>query len=100
MGNEDIVCIGVCINDPETGVCLGCGRQPEAVSGGGGETRHATERLHGDSKGAPSGHPAGTSSGRPTGTSFGHKKNDGTPLSAAEYPLPPQVMQELDTPSD
>ena len=92
MGNEDIVCIGVCINDPETGVCLGCGRQPEAVSGGGGEARHATGKLHGDLTGALSDRPAGIFSG--------HKKNDGTPLSAAEYPLPPQLTQELDTPSD
>ena len=69
--NEDIVCIGVCINDPETGVCLGCGRQPEPVSGGSGGSGEARR-----------------------------KKNDATPLSAAQYPLPPQVANELDTPSD
>lgn len=66
--SDDIVCIGVCINDPETGVCLGCGRQPEAVSGSGAE--------------------------------FVRKKNDAMPLSAAEYPLPPQVAAEAGQSND
>lgn len=67
--NEGIVCIGVCINDPETGVCLGCGRQPEAVS---------------------LGHASGAA----------RKNNDGTPLSAAQYPLPEQVADEAGQSSD
>ncbi len=27
--NEDLYpCVGVCMSDPETGVCMGCGRPP------------------------------------------------------------------------
>ena len=29
--NEDLYpCVGVCMSDPETGVCMGCGRPPLA----------------------------------------------------------------------
>jgi hypothetical protein len=26
-------CVGVCIIDPDTGACMGCGRVPEEISG-------------------------------------------------------------------
>ena len=29
--NVDYPCVGVCLADPETGVCIGCGRPPEPV---------------------------------------------------------------------
>lgn len=29
--NIDYPCIGVCLADPETGICIGCGRPPEPV---------------------------------------------------------------------
>lgn len=30
MADDDLYpCIGVCQNDPETGICIGCGRPPE-----------------------------------------------------------------------
>lgn len=82
--STDIVCIGVCINDPDTGTCLGCGRGPVEVSGvAAGAT---------DAAGNPSGHP--------TGIPVGHKKSGTTPLSAAQYPLPPQVADQLENSSD
>lgn len=28
----DYVCVGVCMFDPDSGYCLGCGRPPEPVS--------------------------------------------------------------------
>ena len=48
--NEEPECIGMCEFDPESGVCLGCGRLPECTaagtsvlaSGSGGSSR--TER--------------------------------------------------------
>jgi predicted Fe-S protein YdhL (DUF1289 family) len=64
--STDIVCIGVCITDPESGICMGCGRGPEVVSWG--------------SETAP--------------------KRSAEPLSAAQYPLPPQVAREAENPSD
>ena len=30
---NDPQCIGVCVVDPDTGACLGCGRLPEEISG-------------------------------------------------------------------
>ena len=30
--SDDIMCIGVCIVDPDTGICQGCGRAPEEIS--------------------------------------------------------------------
>lgn len=31
--SDDTLCVGVCMVDPDTGVCLGCGRTPEEISG-------------------------------------------------------------------
>lgn len=31
--SADLQCLGVCIIDPDTGACLGCGRLPEEISG-------------------------------------------------------------------
>lgn len=31
--SADIQCVGVCIIDPDTGACLGCGRLPEEIAG-------------------------------------------------------------------
>jgi hypothetical protein len=31
--NADIQCIGVCMVDPDTGICMGCGRGPEEIAG-------------------------------------------------------------------
>ena len=31
--NSAVQCLGICIVDPDTGVCLGCGRTPEEISG-------------------------------------------------------------------
>jgi hypothetical protein len=31
--SADIQCVGVCIIDADTGVCMGCGRAPEEISG-------------------------------------------------------------------
>lgn len=31
--SNDVQCVGVCIIDPDTGACLGCGRLPEEISG-------------------------------------------------------------------
>lgn len=28
---DEIPCLGICQYDPETGVCIGCGRVPEGV---------------------------------------------------------------------
>ena len=28
---EDYPCVGVCLDDPDTGYCLGCGRPPRAT---------------------------------------------------------------------
>lgn len=30
---SDSLCVGVCLIDPDTGACLGCGRTPEEISG-------------------------------------------------------------------
>lgn len=30
---SDPQCLGMCMIDPDTGVCLGCGRAPEEMSG-------------------------------------------------------------------
>lgn len=32
--NEEPECIGMCEFDPESGVCLGCGRLPECTAAG------------------------------------------------------------------
>ncbi|MQM32176.1 MAG: DUF1289 domain-containing protein [Candidatus Accumulibacter phosphatis] len=29
---DDYLCVGVCMFDPDSGYCLGCGRPPEPVS--------------------------------------------------------------------
>ena len=68
--DDGIVCIGVCINDPDTGVCLGCGRRPEPVIGRDAESASASGAVPG-----------------------ARKKNPATPLSAGQYPLPPQVAE-------
>lgn len=75
----DIACLGICIVDPDTGICQGCGRGPEDVSG--------------TAVGA-------ISDARPIGVLAAHPKLEVTPLSAAQYPLPPQVAHELDNPGD
>lgn len=31
--SSDTLCVGVCMIDADTGVCLGCGRTPEEISG-------------------------------------------------------------------
>lgn len=37
-GDEDIACLGLCMDDPDSGVCLGCGRRPRvAWDGSAGE---------------------------------------------------------------
>ena len=68
--STDIVCIGVCIVDPESGICMGCGRGPEVVSWGA-DNEHERER-----------------------------KKSSASRSAAQYPLPPQVAREAENPSD
>ena len=30
---SDSLCVGVCMIDPDTGACLGCGRIPEEIGG-------------------------------------------------------------------
>lgn len=30
---SDALCVGVCLIDPDTGACMGCGRLPEEISG-------------------------------------------------------------------
>jgi uncharacterized protein len=30
---NDVLCVGVCMIDPDTGACLGCGRLPEEIDG-------------------------------------------------------------------
>ena len=30
---SDSQCLGVCMIDPDTGACLGCGRLPEEIAG-------------------------------------------------------------------
>ena len=72
---SDEVCIGVCIIDPQTGACMGCGRMPDEVV-------ESTTR------------DAASPSTCPTGISVGHKKIDTAP------PLPPQVAAEAQNPSD
>jgi hypothetical protein len=63
--SEDIACLGICIVDPDTGVCMGCGRGPEEISG------------------------------VPTPESTARKNPDESPLSASQYPLPPQVANQI-----
>lgn len=29
--DEDIACLGLCMDDPDSGVCLGCGRRTRAA---------------------------------------------------------------------
>lgn len=50
--NDDLYqCVGICMSDPETGVCMGCGRPPiggpdvdiEVVS-----TSHEAQSVSGD----------------------------------------------------
>ena len=31
--SNDAQCVGVCMIDPDTGACLGCGRLPEEIRG-------------------------------------------------------------------
>lgn len=75
----DIACLGICIVDPETGICQGCGRGPEDVSWTA---------------------VAAVSDASPIGVLAAHEKPEVTPLSAAQYPLPPQVAHELENPGD
>jgi hypothetical protein len=74
----DIACLGICIVDPETGICQGCGRGPEEVSGTAA---------------------AGNGATRPVGILAAHQ-DSARPQSAVQYPLPPQVTHQLETPSD
>jgi hypothetical protein len=74
----DIACLGICIVDPETGICQGCGRGPEEIS-------------------APA---VAGGNGSSVGVLAGHHKPESTPLSAVQYPLPPQVARQLQNPSD
>ena len=30
-GDEDIACLGLCMDDPDSGICLGCGRRTRAA---------------------------------------------------------------------
>lgn len=32
MNDEDYLCVGICMADPDSGYCLGCGRPPVPVS--------------------------------------------------------------------
>ncbi|MCP5248841.1 MAG: DUF1289 domain-containing protein [Candidatus Accumulibacter sp.] len=58
-GEDDFLCVGVCMFDPDSGYCLGCGRPPEPVSGQAQgivaeearPLRIADEGLDGDSPG-------------------------------------------------
>lgn len=68
----DIACLGICIVDPATGICQGCGRGPEEVSG----VAAAASEI-----GA-------------------YKKIEPMPLSESKPPLPPQVAREAENPSD
>lgn len=68
----DIACLGICIVDPDTGVCQGCGRGPEEISG------VPTPNLSDEDR----------------------KKIGAMPLSAVQYPLPPQVAEEIGKSSD
>lgn len=71
----DIACLGICIVDPETGICQGCGRGPEEVSGVAAEQ----------------------------GGIGACNKIAAAPLSAenpVRYPLPPQVAREAANPTD
>lgn len=31
--SNDVQCVGICMIDPDSGVCLGCGRLPEEIAG-------------------------------------------------------------------
>ncbi|MDS4015398.1 MAG: DUF1289 domain-containing protein [Candidatus Accumulibacter sp.] len=31
--NDDYLCVGICMADPDSGYCLGCGRPPLPVAG-------------------------------------------------------------------
>ena len=39
---DDLQCLGMCMIDPDTGVCMGCGRLPEEVSGAPGSHASTT----------------------------------------------------------
>lgn len=72
----DIACLGICIIDPETGICEGCGRGPDEVSA-----------------------VAATKSARLDGAAVASH----TAIVAAHqhpYPLPPQVVREAAVPCD
>ncbi|MBL8422146.1 MAG: DUF1289 domain-containing protein [Candidatus Accumulibacter phosphatis] len=32
MNDDDYLCVGICMADPDSGYCLGCGRPPLPVS--------------------------------------------------------------------
>ncbi|HMW18965.1 MAG TPA: DUF1289 domain-containing protein [Accumulibacter sp.] len=32
--DDDYLCVGICMADPDSGYCLGCGRPPEPASPG------------------------------------------------------------------
>lgn len=72
----DIACLGICIVDPDTGICQGCGRGPEDVS------------------------VAAASEAGSLGVLAASKNSAATPLSAVQYPLPPQVTDQLENPGD
>jgi predicted Fe-S protein YdhL (DUF1289 family) len=75
----DIACLGICIIDPETGICEGCGRGPEDVS------PIATAK--------PARHEANATSHSALVAAHQHHHQH-------PYPLPPQVLREAATPCD
>lgn len=75
----DIACLGICIVDPDTGICQGCGRGPDEIS-------------------APV--VTGPGNGSSLGVLSCHHKAEATPTSAVQYPLPPQVARQLQNPCD
>lgn len=52
---DDIPCVGICITDPDSGYCLGCGRPPLPVSGEGIVAEAAPRRRETPPPGEPDG---------------------------------------------
>jgi hypothetical protein len=42
---SDYQCIGVCMMDPETGACMGCGRLPDESAGAPQPVPKTSERV-------------------------------------------------------
>lgn len=77
----DIACLGICIIDPETGICEGCGRGPEDVS-----PIAAAKPAHQAGAAPATSHSALLAA---------HQKHHQHP-----FPLPPQVVREAVIPCD